>query len=594
MRHSALFSRLGKEECDKVLTTDLIKETRRTGELDLSNHGLAFVPEKVWTLENLDDIECKNLNVDMEKQDEGEKWWEYSPLTTLDLSQNCIVGIPPDISNLDALTILKLSYNSLQSLPKEMGMLRNLMELYLDNNKLKTVPEEMSNLKSLLVLKLGFNEFESIPFDIACLNMLQTLDLSYNSLTFLPPGIGFLTHLTSLDLSHNQLTEIPPDLVNLLVLKHFWLNDNKISDLPPLGELRKLYFLNLGKNSLTRIPNFMGCESLKELLMGNNAIEEFSVTDVEGLIGIKSLDMHNNCLSSLPENIHLMCQVVRFDFRGNRLENLPATLCLLPHLSSLHVDGNPLSEVRRDVALCGTPYLLQWLRKKLDEANHPEGRAEEDEVVEFPNRFNLRVTRCLNLAKKNLADVPPYVFDEAAYASVTVVDLSGNRLTELPEGMSKLNKIATEINVECNLLENLPVSIGDFSYLQYLNVQFNKLTDLPESISELVTLRELVLACNRFQYIPPIIATLQSLEILDLKGNTLAEIDMEVLSQLGRLAVLDLSNNNISSVPPQLGNLRQLRSVKLEGNCFRHPRQCVLLQGTESLLSYLRDRIPQE
>ena len=54
-----------------------------------------------------------------------------------------------------------------------------------------------------------------------------------------------------------------------------------------------------------------------------------------------------------------------------------------------------------------------------------------------------------------------------------------------------------------------------------------------------------------------------------------------------------VGNNNIGSVPPELGRLTTIRSLTLDGNAFRVPRPQILMKGTESIMAYLRDRIPR-
>ena len=73
----------------------------------------------------------------------------------------------------------------------------------------------------------------------------------------------------------------------------------------------------------------------------------------------------------------------------------------------------------------------------------------------------------------------------------------------------------------------------------------------------------------------------------------MSQIDVEGLKQLSKLSILDLGNNNIGTVPPELGLLTNLRSLTLDGNAFRVPRPQILVKGTESIMAYLRDRIPR-
>jgi hypothetical protein len=70
------------------------------------------------------------------------------------------------------------------------------------------------------------------------------------------------------------------------------------------------------------------------------------------------------------------------------------------------------------------------------------------------------------------------------------------------------------------------------------------------------------------------------------------------------LQVLDVSNNDIDSLPPKIGllgaerspknwgNGSALRRFEVAGNKFRVPRWQVVAKGTDSILEFLRDRVP--
>ena len=90
----------------------------------------------------------------------------------------------------------------------------------------------------------------------------------------------------------------------------------------------------------------------------------------------------------------------------------------------------------------------------------------------------------------------------------------------------------------------------------------------------------------------PIYSYFYSLQIAN--GNQISEIPVENLGSLPMLAVLDLSNNDIQHVPPLLGRVTQIRTLQLEGNPFRVPRPQILVQGTQSIMQYLRNRIPAD
>ena len=153
-----------------------------------------------------------------------------------------------------------------------------------------------------------------------------------------------------------------------------------------------------------------------------------------------------------------------------------------------------------------------------------------------------------------------------------------------------------ELNLSHNkICKELPGSIlQQGKHLQFLNFSNNQLSKLPTEIGMLANLREICLSFNKFDSIPNAIQGCEKLETLLLNDNQIKDIDVEGLRKLTALAVLDLSNNDIQQVPPELGTLTQLRALQLEGNSFRVPRPQILVKGTQSIMSYLRDRIPSK
>ena len=83
--------------------------------------------------------------------------FDFSDITSLDLSHNRLTQLPPGIGNLRKLYYLDLSNNSLQSLPTELGMLVGLKTLNLYNNRLTRLPYQLGSLRRLKNLCLDQN-----------------------------------------------------------------------------------------------------------------------------------------------------------------------------------------------------------------------------------------------------------------------------------------------------------------------------------------------------------------------------------------------------------------------------------------------------
>jgi internalin A len=84
----------------------------------------------------------------------------------LDLRNNQLTSLPPEIGQLSALTELWLNNNQLTSLPPEIGDLKKLERLTLERNKLVSLPERLKDLVNLKELTLHGNEALGLPVEV--------------------------------------------------------------------------------------------------------------------------------------------------------------------------------------------------------------------------------------------------------------------------------------------------------------------------------------------------------------------------------------------------------------------------------------------
>lgn len=121
-----------------------------------------------------------------------------------------------------------------------------------------------------------------------------------------------------------------------------------------------------------------------------------------------------------------------------------------------------------------------------------------------------------DISGRGLTCIPEEMFEVAE--EITILDVSGNRITELPERISKLTKLQN-LDASYNKIVSVPESIGDLESLQYLDLTCNKLTSLPEGMCRLTGLRILNLYANQLEELPHKIGEMDGLRGLYLNHN---------------------------------------------------------------------------
>ncbi len=161
---------------------------------------------------------------------------------------------------------LNLSDEDLTSLPPEICSLYYLKRLFLRFNKIKSLPPNIGYLKNLEVLDLRENQIHSLPTQFRALEKLEKLDMSYNQLERFPQWESGLPNLIRLNLNNNSLFTVLESIGNMKDLEILYLQNNQISFLPEsVQSLKKLWYLDIRNNQLISIPpNLINSQNLKE------------------------------------------------------------------------------------------------------------------------------------------------------------------------------------------------------------------------------------------------------------------------------------------------------------------------------------------
>lgn len=377
---------------------------------------------------------------------------------------------------------------------------------------------------------------------------LQVLDVSANSLLSLPEDLLMACqNLKVLKVGRNFMKRIPESFKLLSSLEHLDLCGNDLRDdgLGPLISLESLKFLNLSGNHLSIVPSLPS--SLNVLNISNNLLMSFA--PISQLFSLEELDVSLNYISHLEELSNLR-KLIAY---GNKLAT---GFTVWPKLLYLDISHNPIEgslvlkdseaiTVRADctlftsVFLDGAPLLAEL-------------------CIRESMLTNVTCTQSLPMLK--------------------ILDLSGNRLSMLPEDLFKLHMNQLEhLRLDNNRLGTMP-SLEACNELTFVSLAFNQLTDLGmrDALPRLETLcaqnnnlkkisrsvwhsglKKLNLASNFLPNFPTLEGTdgaklRTTLEYLSLANNSCSAEVLYSIAELQNLKVLHLGMNQIYNFPEEV------------------------------------------
>ena len=167
----------------------------------------------------------------------------------------------------------------------------------------------------------------------------------------------------------------------------------------------------------------------------------------------------------------------------------------------------------------------------------------------------------VELTSCGLREFPAEIFQLAD--DLEILDLSGNALCALPDGLARLHKLRI-LFCSDNQFTELPPVLGQCQQLRmvgfkanqirrvsaqslppnlrWLTLTDNQITELPPEIGQCAQLQKLMLAGNRLRALPASLAACQQLELLRVAANELAHLP-DWLFALPRLAWLAFAGN---------------------------------------------------
>lgn len=235
---------------------------------------------------------------------------------------------------------------------------------------------------------------------------------------------------------------------------------------------------------------------------------------------------------------------------NNNFATFPEQLESFRQVETLDLSGNRLTG-----PLPG--YMLSWQRlNTLNLSNN-----NYDSWLRSENTFNLRK---LDLSKNKINRI-----DEDAFVRMprlTYLDLSENRINNLPLGIFARTTSLEVLILSRNYFTEVPkfqspsLRSLHLSFCQIANLDMDVLTDMN-------SLLEINLSMNEIEFIPDNLAS-NSLQEIDLSYNDISTINDRTFSSLPHLAVLDLRGNAFKEVwsSSHFASNPFLREVRVKGN----------------------------
>ncbi|KAF7208466.1 fibromodulin a [Nothobranchius furzeri] len=248
----------------------------------------------------------------------------------------------------------------------------------------------------------------------------------------------------------------------------------------------RIKYLYLQNNAITSLPDsaLVNATNLVWLLLHHNQLTSDAIDQKVFLKtdGLERLYLQHNNLTSIPPNLPRSLRDLRVNH--NMIEKVtPAELDGMDNLTILHLQDNAITDM----------------------------------------------TTSLKTLK-----------------SLTLLDISGNKLTKVPDALPEQ---LHQFYLESNSINSLPVGfLGGLAQLQYVRMAHNQLTDkgIPPNTFNVTGLVELDLSYNKLERIPSVSTTLQHLY---LQANQIKEFTLGSFC-----AIVDVTN------------FSKLRTLRLEGN----------------------------
>ncbi|XP_068237265.1 uncharacterized protein Phlpp [Palaemon carinicauda] len=339
-------------------------------------------------------------------------------VTELDVSENGISSL--DVSCLTCLTSLVCSNNAITTITLHGA---TLTALTADNNKLSRL-EVRYHPRRLTKLVLARNQMNAVPPWLVSSTEASLVDVSYNHLSSLPAFLtsGHLRRLHTLSAHHNNLSV-------LTIPQRSSINPLSCQDqsLNPYGSA----------NSPYRSSHNGSCASRSSTVSHTSIVHSGvnSLHEEPRLCSLETLLLHHNKITSLPSNLFSWLNRLRvLNISANQIKVLPA----------ITEGGRSQRETSNSEEDVGGPKATLPLQEFYAAANN---------LRDLSPLQHCRALRILHAPYNKISNIQDRLV--WSWELLEELILSGNQLTSVPAGVSRLRRLRV-LKVHSNPLRSLP------------------------------------------------------------------------------------------------------------------------------------------
>ncbi|KAI0212843.1 hypothetical protein LSAT2_002222, partial [Lamellibrachia satsuma] len=300
---------------------------------------------------------------------------------------------------------------------------------------------------------------------------IKQVHCKYAGLTEIP--FGFPNDTVKISFQHNSVVAMSAahTFPILPVLRILEMDSGELRKLGPgaFENLPALETLTLSSNKIETVDSaaFRGATKLSHLDMHINNIEELPHSAFNGL-HLKKLLLNSNKINVLNDGTFIGANIFTLDISGNALSRIPSRLLqpLKGALKTFTLEDNQKALAFDKTVFTGfnltvlsvvgsqvtdLAFLEYLTTEQLDLSNNQFSVSSLD----FRRYSRLRTLSKFSLTRASIDKCPPEMFSN--FAGLKVFDLSWNKLTRLPAGLTQASPHLAELFVDYNKLSSLSV-----------------------------------------------------------------------------------------------------------------------------------------